>query len=290
MTTPAVSSRNRAGLLSWLMECLAFGPDPATVQGRELGRVLLALLLVGLGIRGCAFGDFAGVWQRIPIAHLPAQPLFVYATALVELIAGIGLLVRVTARTAAAMTTVFAMLWMVLLKFPAIIARPDIEGTWLGAGEIAVIVAGAWSLYAMLSMREDRLFAGRKGLCFARLLFVLALPTIGLSHFLYLEQTVALIPAWLPWHAAWACLTGAADIATAFAILFALWPRLAATLEAAMLWAITLIVWLPVLSGHLRDGGAWAAFLMSGAIAAGAAAMADSYRGTGWFSRIPRRG
>jgi len=74
-------------------------------------------------------------------------------------------------------------------------------------------------------------------------------------------------------------------LATAIGLLFALWPRLAATLEAAMLGVITVLVWLPPLLVQPHDSGAWSAFLMSSAIAAGAAAVADSYRGIGWTTR-----
>ena len=65
-------------------------------------------------------------------------------------------------------------------------------------------------------------------------------------------------------------------------------PGARATLEAAMLSIITLLVWLPPLLAHPHDSDAWSAFLMSSAIAAGAAAMADSYRGIGWATRGSR--
>ena len=280
--TASNSNRNRAGAHAWLAENLAAGAGNAAAHGMGIGRVLLALAMIGLGVRGLAYGDFAGVWQRIPIGHLPAQAFFIYATALVELLTGIGILFARVAKIAGAVMTVFALLWVVLLKFPAIVAVPGMEAVWLGAGEIAVILAGAWTVFATLGDPRGRFASGRSGIRNARLLLVLALPTIGLSHFIYLPQTVQLMPAWLPWHGGWAYLTGAGDIAAALGILFAVLPRLAATLEAAMLWVITLIIWLPVLLAHLHDNGAWSAFLMSSVIAAGASAVADSYRGVGW--------
>jgi uncharacterized membrane protein YphA (DoxX/SURF4 family) len=42
----------------------------------------------------------------------------------------------------------------------------------------------------------------------------------------------------LPDPMAWACFTGVCSIATALALLFGVWPRLAATLEALMLGLI----------------------------------------------------
>jgi len=284
VATTGLGDGRRAGRHAWLAECLAAGADTPASRKFGIGRALLAGAMIALGLRGLAFGDFAGGWQRIPIAHLPAHDFFVYATAVVELATGVGTLVPRTAKFSAGVMSVFALLWMVLLKFPAIIYVPGMEAVWLGAGEIAAILAGAWVVFATLANAEGRVFSGRYGVRNARLLWVLALPTIGLSHFFYLPQTVQLMPAWLPWHDGWAWLTGAGDLAAALGILLAVLPRLAAALEAAMLWIITLVIWVPVLIAHLHDSGAWSAFLMSSVIAAGATAVADSYRGMGWLT------
>jgi uncharacterized membrane protein len=252
-----------------------------------LGHVLLAAVMIALGIRGLVYGDFASVWQRIPIENLPGQQFFVYACAVLELATGIGLLVRRTIRLSSCVLFVFLLLWAVLLKLPAVVLMPQIEATWLGVGEIAVILAGAWILFAAhageWSRHHLKFEVGASGVRWARLLFVVALPTIGLSHFVYAKETVAFIPAWLPWHLAWAYFTGAGSIATSVAVLFAVWPRLAATLEAAMLSVITLLVWLPgVIAAPGNDSVT--PFLMSTAIACGAWVVADSYRGVGWLS------
>ncbi len=256
-------------------------------SGMGLGHVLLALVMIGLGIRGFVYGDSASVWQQIPIAHLPARQFFVYACAALELATGIGLLVRRTTSTSSGILFIYLLLWAVLLKLPAVVAMPQMEATWLGLGEIAVILAGGWIVYAAHAgnwARHHVKFAvGTKGVRWARLLFVLALPTIGLSHFVYIKETADFIPAWIPWHVGWAYLTGAGSIATSVAVLLAIWPRLAATLEASMLSVITLLVWLPgVIAAPGNDSVT--PFLMSTAIASGAWVVADSYRGVGWLS------
>lgn len=288
MDAASGTDSRRMAPLAWLAACLAVGAGKPAARGMGPGRALLALAMAALGLRGLAFGDFAGTWQRIPIAHLPAQDFFVHFAALVELATGIGILVPRTAKISAGVMATFALLWMVLLKFPAVIYAPAMEATWLGAGEIAAILAGAWAVFASLAKPDGRLLAGRNGMRNARLLLVLALPTIGLSHYVYADITAGFVPAWLPWRHGWAYLTGAGSLAAAIGILFAMWPRLAATLEAAMLGVITLLVWLPPLLAQWHDSGAWSAFLMSSAIAAGAAAAADSYRGIGWATQGPQ--
>jgi uncharacterized membrane protein YphA (DoxX/SURF4 family) len=256
----------------------------ATRVASAPGRVALALVMVGLGIRGLATGNFAGTWQRIPIAHLPAREPIAYLCAAVEVATGLGLLTRRAARVSSAVLSVYLLLWVVLLKSPAVIAMPRMEATWLGMAEIATILAGAWAVFAALSPRQDgRFLAGARGVRHARVLFVLSLLPIGLAHFVYSAETAGFVPAWLPWHYAWAYLTGAGSIAAAAAIACGVWPRLAATLEAAMLGVITLLVWLPGV--FLEPGNdSWTGFLISSAIACGAWAVADSYRGVPWFA------
>lgn len=240
----------------------------------SLGEVLLALCMIGLGVRGLVYGDFAGGWQRIPIAHLPAAGSFALATAVVELLVGIGLLIRRTAAAASIALVVFVLLWAVLLKTPAVVVVPSMEGTWLGLAEITVILAGGWTLMAL------RTRAG--GVRPARLLFALSLVPIGLAHFFYPAQTIELMPPWLPWHLGWAWFTGAASLAAAGALLLGLWARLAAMLEALMLSVITLVIWLPGLVA-VPGNGSWTPFLMSSAIAAGAWAVAEGYRRAPWL-------
>lgn len=279
----------------WLGPCAWFADNHRSARAGDSGRigighVLLALVMIALGIRGLFYGDFASVWQRIPIDNLPARSFFVYACALIELVAGIGLLVRRSVPISSAVLLVYLLLWVVLLKLPAVVFVPQMEATWLGFGEIAVILAGGWVLYAShagaWSRRHLAFAIGSNGVRWARLLFVLALPMIGLSHFVYATQTVGFVPAWIPSPYAWAYLTGAGSIAASLALLLSIWPRLAATLEAAMLSVITLLVWLPGIFAAPGNDSV-TPLLMSSAIACGAWAVADSYRGMEWCG-LPR--
>jgi uncharacterized membrane protein YphA (DoxX/SURF4 family) len=246
-----------------------------------LGQILLAAAMMALGVRGLIVGDFASVWQRIPIEHLPARSFFVYASALIELATGVGLLMKRIVAISSAVLLIFLLLWAVLLKLPAVLFVPQMEATWLGFGEIAVIAAGGWVVFASNAgawSRDHLRFAtGTRGVGWARLLFAIALPMIGLSHFVYAKITVGFIPTWIPAPYLWAYLTGGASIAASLAVLFGIMPKLASTLEAAMLSVITLLVWLP---GAITAPGndSITPFLMSAAIACGAWAVADSYR------------
>jgi uncharacterized membrane protein len=258
------------------------------------GYRLFAAALIGLGVLGLVSGDFASVWQQIPIEHLPFRALLAYAIAALELATGIGLLFRRSAPIASCVLVIFLLLWAVLLKLPAVVTAPHIEANWLGLAEVTVMVAGAWIV--LTAFATDRLqqslpgsLVGAAGLRNARILFALSLLPIGLSHFFYPNETAAFVPPWLPVRAAWGYLTGAGDILAGIAILLGWWPRLAATTVAAMLTIVTVLVWTPGLTPaanglQFQTTG----FLISATIAAAAWIVADSYRSLPWFTRSTR--
>jgi uncharacterized membrane protein len=248
------------------------------------GHPLFAIILIALGVIGLYTGNFAGPWQRIPIDPLPARAFFAYATAIVELLTGLGLLFRASVTVASTVLFMFLLLWLILLKVPAVVAVPTMEGTWLGFGEIGAIAAGGWILFARHASKPAAI-TGRRGVCIARWLLALCLPMIGLAHFFYDNETVKFIPSYFPYPYFWAYLTGAASVLTCVAILTGVLARLAVTLEAAMLMLITLLVWTPGLNPAPVDAGLLTAFVVSAAIACGAWLVADSYRGTSWLAR-----
>jgi uncharacterized membrane protein len=267
--------------------------EPALADARvatlALGYKLLAAAVLGLGIVGLISGDFASVWQQIPIAHLPFRSFFAYAVAAIETAAGIGLLFRQSRAMASRILFVFLLLWVVLLKLPAVIGMPQLEATWLGLAEVTVMLAGAWVV--LIAFTGDRrqplpfgLFVNATGVRNARILFALSLLPIGLSHFFYPTETAAVVPRWLPQPVAWGYLTGAGDVLAGIAILLGFWPRLAAAADAAMLGIITVLVWTPGLT-PAANGLQFqiTGFLISATIAAGAWTVADSYRGTPWL-------
>jgi uncharacterized membrane protein len=275
-----------AGAQAWrLVQGPGAGADKAGTVWSGLGRMALAVILAGLGVRGLWTGEFAGTWQRIPVDDLPWHLASAYATALVELAVGLALLWRRTALWASWALLIFTALWAALLKLPAVVAAPAMEATWLGLGEIAVIVAAAWLLFHARAQARDSAPGDtpvwKPGIVAARTLYALSLPAIGLSHFFYLAETIAFVPAWMPYPTFWACLTGAGDIAAGLGILLGVLPWLAASLEAAMLMVITLLVWLPGAIAAPGDASL-TPLLMSAAIAAAAWVVADSYRALPW--------
>jgi uncharacterized membrane protein len=222
--------------------------------------------MVGLGIVGLVYGDFANIWRFAPTS-VPGRPTLAYASAVLMLVCGIGLLSKRTEALAARVLFPYWGLVVLLLKIPLVFKNPLVEMTWLTTGMIVVVFAGAWVLFT----------ADKRGVRIAQLLFGVALIPTGLSHFVYLNLTAPLIPSWIPFHTAWAYFTGAAHIAAGLGVLLGIYPRLAAAMEAAMLTAFTGLVWIPAIFATPTRQFVWSEITISWAISAGAWVVAASF-------------
>ncbi len=239
---------------------------------------LLAIGLIGLGVVGLCVGDFAMVWQ--PVAPwFPARTALAYVAAGLMLFCGVGLFFRSTSVWAVRILFPYLIVWQ-LLKLPALFVAPKIEGVYLGFGELAVLLAGGWTLFARLA--DVRLPAwlawatGDKGVRIARYYFAVWIIPIGLSHLIYSKETAAFVPAWLPFRTGWAYLTGVGQMASGLGILFGVLPRVAAWAEAGQITLYTLLVWLPALFAAPRARLPWTALWISWTIGAAAWVVAQN--------------
>ena len=256
----------------------------------SVGHAVFAATMIVLGIMGLIKGGFGPIWLGVP-KGFPAREALAYLCALVSLACGIGLFVRRAAPAAARVLFAYLLLWMVAFKLRFIVLAPTVEVNYQTNGENAVMVAGAWVLYAWFAADWDkrrlRLAVGDKGVRIARVLYGLAMIAFGLSHFAYPDLTAPLVPDWLPAHLFWAYFTGCTYLAAGAAMLIGVGARLAAALSALQMGAFTLLVWIPfVASGHI-SAEHWVEFVVSWTLTAAAWVVADSYRGMPWFS-LPR--
>ena len=251
------------------------------------GHAAFAAIMIALGIQGLIHGQLTAVWQPVP-KGVPAREALATLCALISLASGIGLLFRRTAATASRVLLAYLLLWSLLFRVPGIVRAPTGFGPWDGSAETAVIVAGAWVLYAWFAAEWDRqrlgFATGASGVRIARVLYGLAMLPFGLAHFIYVKETAVLVPGWLPAHLAWAYVTGGAFLAAGVAVLVGICARLAASLSALQIGLFTLLVWVPILAAGSKDAYQWSEFAVSSALTAAAWVVADSFRDMPWLA------
>jgi uncharacterized membrane protein len=181
------------------------------------------------------------------------------------------LLFQRSAATASRILFAFLALWMLVVRIPRFAMAPTAVDAWWSCGDTAVMLAAAWVLYIW--------FAAGRGLRIATALYGAGLIPFGLAHFLYLKQTVADVPRWMPGPAVfWAWFTGAAFIVAGLSLLAGVWARRAAAFSALMMGLFTLLIWVPTVATLHPSPSDWAEFLNSWALAAAGWVVADSFR------------
>ncbi len=231
--------------------------------------------MLGLGVLGLIDRTFPPIWSGVPVTF-PAREALVYLCAAVALGTGVGLLVERSALTAARVLLGYLAMWMLFFRVPIVVRNPTSSGVWWAVGSTGVMIAAVWSLVA----RDARLRI-------ARVMFGLGLIPFGIAHFTFWDRTVSLVPTWLPWHSAWAALTGAAFVVAGSAIVAGVYARLASTLVVAQLIGFTLLVWAPIILAH-PSASDWGEFVESVTLIAGACAVADSFHGVAWLTSRSR--
>ena len=247
-------------------------------QSQQPALTLFAIGMIGLGILALMYGDFAMVWQPVP-AGIPGRTVLAYTSGLIVVLGGVGLLFGNTVAWSVRILFPYLIIWL-LLKVPALLVAPQMEAVWLGFGELAVLLTGGWVLFATLADLPKgsplTFAAGEKSIRIARIVFAVSLIPIGLSHLVYVKETVELVPAWLPYRIGWAYLTGAGQIACGLGVLFSILPRVAAMAEAGMISVFTLLVWGPAIVAAPKARLPWTAFFISWAIASAAWVVAQN--------------
>jgi uncharacterized membrane protein len=209
--------------------------------------ILFSIGMIALGVLSVVSGDFAYTWQPVPAFH-PGREALAVICGVFMIATSVALLVRAIAAIAARALFPFLVAWF-CLKIPALIAAPQIEGVWIGAGELGMLLAGGWVLFACYSRLEDTPFfsrlAGPTGIRISQILFGLSVIPVGLGHIFYAEITARLVPSWMPFRLELAYLTGVGQIGCGLAIIFSVFPRAAAMVETVMLALFAFLVWGP---------------------------------------------
>ena len=249
----------------------------------NLGIYIYGGAAIFLGLIGLVSGDFAVGWQHVG-ANVPLRVPLAYLTAVIEVAAGIALLVPRTARlgavTLTAVYSVFTLLWVP--KAFAEIFSHNYDGMGNVFEEFSLVVAG---LVLCAIMWPAGSWASRREAVFARIFFLCPV-SFGVEHiFDTMTGLTGWIPKWLPPGALfWAYATTVCFFLAAAAILSGVMAPLAARLLTAEIVGFQFLVWIPKLAAGPRQHFNWAGNGINLAIAASVWVVADS------LSRVAKRG
>jgi uncharacterized membrane protein YphA (DoxX/SURF4 family) len=177
---------------------------------------------------------------------------------------------------------------------PQIFQHPGSFPAWDGAAEQLALFAGGLAAYSYLSGSADNRLGSPAGVAPparlgplaalrspARLgrIAVLAMGVcglmFGLAHFLYLDFTASMVPAWLPGgQKFWAAVTGVAHLAAGIAFLTGIKVRLAAVALTVMFAIFSALVHLPALWADPHSHLNWVMNVINLALTGAAGALA----------------
>ncbi|MGB9470012.1 MAG: hypothetical protein WBQ59_11755 [Candidatus Acidiferrum sp.] len=178
-----------------------------------------------------------GAWD------VPHREVLVHLAAAIEILGGVAIQWRRTARAGAvalgSLYFVFALLWV-----PFIAAEPRVFDRWGNFFEQFSLVSGALIVYALLGPSDSQRppTAARLGYIF----FGICVVSFTAEQLFYLSGTAAFVPKWIPpGQMFWAITTTIAFALAAIALLSGRSALLASRLLTAMIIGFGLLVWLP---------------------------------------------
>lgn len=225
------------------------------------GVTFLGVAAIAYGIACFLQGDFAIYWQPVPHSLPLRQPL-AYLSAGLLILGGAGLLIARTVRPAAMILLALFALYdaCYLLK---LVGPPVNPAPLLGLAEQSAVVVGSWAI--LLRMRAG----GSAGVMTARIVFGICSILFALAHFIGLQATARMVPAWIPGgQVFWAIATGVGHLAVGLALIANRLAVLATRLGALMYVCFALFSWLLGALTHPTEWLRWAGVAISLCMAA----------------------
>ena len=110
------------------------------MSSQQPALTLFVIGLMGLSVLALIHGDFALVWQPVP-SWVPARTAIAYATGLLMIGIAVGLLFEPGRPIAVRVLLPYLLVWS-MLKVPDILRAPGSESSWLGLGELTLLLSG----------------------------------------------------------------------------------------------------------------------------------------------------
>ena len=240
-----------------------------------LGRHVFGIGIMAIGLACLVWGDFI-TGQPVP-NDFPHRIALAYTVAAFLLCAGIIMQWRRSASfSAAALGAYYALIVIIVMNGPRLLAHFKEYGIYEGIAEQFAITAAALLVFAATT-RIPTPLAARLTLL-GQLIFGICALVWGGAHFVYMNFTAPLVPKWLPpSQVFWGYLTGVAFILAGLAILTRIRARLASILLTIMLASFTFLVHIRILFADHKLEFNWTELAINLALVGAAWVVADSF-------------
>jgi hypothetical protein len=213
---------------------------------RTPGRNLFGAAVFASGIIMLVWHDYHDYDQLRSVLNAADGPVFVYIAAIAQIVGGLAMQLRQTAKAGAAIVAV-TYLAFALMCVPRILATPRVYDSWGNFFEPFSLATGAAIVYAPKTLKR-----------IGRILFGLCVASFALEQAFYLDNTAVLVPKWIPPNQHfWAIATTVAFALAAVALLTNRAALLAGRLLTIMIASFGIIVWLPILISNPHSLTNW---------------------------------
>lgn len=246
------------------------------MKGKPIGWRVYGAGIVVMALVTLKLGDFSPA-QPLP-QTFPERALLAYAAGAFMLVAGIAIeWRRCTYQAALALMGYYFLIVVILMHGYVIVTHPTAFVAYSSTAMQLAIAAAGLILYSTSPGIDPKLAGRLTGL--GQRIFGICAIFFGAAHFVYLNLTAPIVPAWLPpSQTFWAFATGVAHIAGGIAILTRVQARLAAILLTIMYASFTPLVLVPLALGDPSNHFFWTENAVNILLVGSAWVVADSLR------------
>jgi uncharacterized membrane protein YphA (DoxX/SURF4 family) len=217
----------------------------------RIGQLLYGLALIVYGIQHFYFGTFRDVF--FPPWELPLLMIWAYLFGIYLTASGVLIILGRNVRNTALWLGGVLLFFFFFLQIPHLLfVQPNKVfhlGLWVGALKELALGGGALVIAGAIPMDKPETSPIRKAINalvpFGSLFFCFTMISFGISHFLYAEFVVSIVPEWIGDRAFWSYFGGVALIGAGICIALDIRLRAMALLLGIMIFAWFWMLHLP---------------------------------------------
>ncbi len=215
-----------------------------------IGRTFYGIAIAGMGLQMFYDKDFP--YMLIPPDHasIPGFLMLTYISGMLLFFAGAWIVfAKKNSSVALLLGSVLLLIFCFYYVPYELIATSNYMhwGEWENAEKELALSAGAFVMAECFLQKNDYSFSrySLKLLSFGAILFSLTMICFGIAHFLYIQDVLSYMPAWVTNRLFWGYLAGIGLFGSGIAIILKIKVRLCAVLLGAMIFSWFIILHIP---------------------------------------------